>query len=313
MEEINKSRNEFLRSWDEVLRKNFVKRNDGTYAVREKIEHPGSIGTGINMLDYFNTAPNEEDQENGAAIRTLERMKNMQNNNTGCEYLEELQHALREAGPNIVSMREIKPAEPINAIIFVINGTGASGKDKLVKYVQDYMLDDRYSFNISSIDPVREAAHVLISASIGNDCADETEKEKPDWYRTMLSSMKLVWDNVWTNSVSSLQYIIKKIRTCFPSDEQRCAIFVHIREPENIQALINAYEEGKVLPLETSQLCTMLVTGRVDPHQYSNHSDQNVDNFNYDIVIDNSKGLEDLSKAARIIANAIEETFTKSN
>lgn len=72
-------------------------------------------------------------------------------------------------------------------------------------------------------------------------------------------------------------------------------IFIDCREPAEIQRFVNDY-----------QALTVLVQ-RGDIIFIGNHADDNVLNYQYDITIDNSRGLDELMQEATIF----EETFVE--
>ena len=72
-------------------------------------------------------------------------------------------------------------------------------------------------------------------------------------------------------------------------------VFVDCREPEEIARFV-----------EDSQALTVLVQ-RGEVVLLGNHADDNVENYQYDIVIDNSRGLDELLQEATIFV----ETFVE--
>ena len=64
-------------------------------------------------------------------------------------------------------------------------------------------------------------------------------------------------------------------------------MFIHIREPENIQRAVDEFGAY-----------TLLVKREGKSNIMSNYSDANVDNYNYDFIIENDT-LENLEKRAK--------------
>lgn len=152
----------------------------------------------------------------------------------------------------------------IDKIAFVINGKGGSGKDTICEH-----LSHHYNVhNISTITPIKEIA------SRGGWQGGKTEKD-----RKFLSDLKELFtqynDLPNTYAVQEFEQFMKN------NDEQ--VFFVHIREPENIEKFIKSID-GRCL--------TLLVRGGKSQEIYGNRSDDEVENFPYDYVYENTKPLE---------------------
>lgn len=74
-------------------------------------------------------------------------------------------------------------------------------------------------------------------------------------------------------------------------------IFVDCREPEEIIKFVTKFNALTILVERTKTII-----------EFTNHADMNVYNYNYDVVIDNTRGLGELKEEARIFF----ETFIKS-
>jgi len=86
------------------------------------------------------------------------------------------------------------------------------------------------------------------------------------------------------------QEMKEKIKSC---SEDYDLIFIDCREPEEIKRFV-----------EDFNALTMIVQ-RGEYVSVGNHADDNVENYQYDIVIDNSRGLDELMQEATIFV----ETF----
>ena len=157
--------------------------------------------------------------------------------------------------------------------IVVINGTGGSGKDTFVQYVSKYAR----VVNFSSVDKVKEVARL-----VGWD-GGKTEKD-----RKFLSDLKAL-----TSEYNDMPFrsVAEKVEEFRCSDNQ--IMFIHIREPENIQRAVNEFGAYSLLVKRLGQANIM-----------SNYSDANVDNYEYNYIIENDT-LEDLDKKARDFAHEI--------
>lgn len=158
--------------------------------------------------------------------------------------------------------------------IIVINGSGGVGKDQFVNMVGKFAPTE----NFSSVDKVKEVAR-LIGWNGG-----KTEKD-----RKFLSDLKIL---VTEYNDMPYESIKSKIQT-FLDDSINSFLFIHIREPREIQRVV---EEFGAL--------SMLVVRPQVKHITSNMADENVFKYEYDIVIDNSGSLSDL--------NVVAEQFVKS-
>ena len=153
--------------------------------------------------------------------------------------------------------------------IVIINGSGGSGKDTFVQFCNNIISTE----NVSTVDKVKEAAKVL------GWSGGKTETD-----RLFLSNLKLVWDkyNGGSNAYAADQ-ICNFIRG------PKKLLFIHCREPKNIEIIRSTFE-CKTLLIDST---------RVDKIT-SNMADANVEHFEYDHVIHNDSDLEHLRRAAEL-------------
>ena len=150
--------------------------------------------------------------------------------------------------------------------IVIINGTGGSGKDTFVEFVCKYTS----VINFSSVDKVKEIAK-LIGWNGG-----KTEKD-----RKFLSDLKSLTAEYNDMPFRSMAEVVDKFRE---TDDE--ILFLHIREPENIERAVNEFGAKSLL------------VKRIGLENISsNYSDANVDNYDYDYRIENDT-LEQLEKDA---------------
>ncbi len=150
-------------------------------------------------------------------------------------------------------------------LAIVINGAGGVGKDTLCELAAKHFKIK----NISSITPIKEIATL---------CGwDGTKDNKA---RKFLSDLKklCVEYNDYPTLWAKAQY-----ESFLDSDEE--IMFVHIREPEEIQKFVNA--TGGVAK-------TLLVRGgkRMSNEKYGNVSDDGVENYSYDLYYLNENSLD---------------------
>ena len=152
--------------------------------------------------------------------------------------------------------------------IIIINGMGGSGKDTFVEFCAKYAK----VMNVSSVDKVKEAAKILVGW-------DETKNEKSRKLLVDLKRLSIEYNDYPT------KYILQSSKEFLTNDKD--ILFIHIREISEIEKI------KKLLDAET----LLLSNPRVKKIT-SNSSDANVDNYNYDIHIENSGTLEELEQKA---------------
>lgn len=153
--------------------------------------------------------------------------------------------------------------------VFIINGSGGTGKDTFVKFVSDAFKGS--VMNFSSIDKVKSVAK-----SIGWN-GGKTEKD-----RKFLSDLKLLCTEYNDMPYKSVSEKVKEF-----CSSGNLMLFLHIREPEEIQRAKLAFNAK-----------TILVKRDSVKHITSNMADGNVFNYKYDVVINNDSDLKELSKKA---------------
>lgn len=158
--------------------------------------------------------------------------------------------------------------------IIVINGNGCSGKDTFVNFCLEI---NPNIHRISTVDFVKHLASL---------CGWDGTKTPGN--RKFLSDLKDLlegWDNVPNKIVENyIEYL--------DGTETPQTLFIHAREPNNIQYYKDKYNATAILILNDN---VEQVT--------SNHADMGVYDFAYDYIIDNNGDLEQLKESA--------ETFMK--
>ncbi len=151
--------------------------------------------------------------------------------------------------------------------IYVINGSGETGKDTVCNIAAKY-----YKVrNISSITPI-----VNIAKFAG------WNGEKTDKARRLLARLKQVFTEY--NDLS-FNYCIHEANEFLNSDEE--IMFVHIREPEEIKRFQKKIDCNTILVRRSS-----ITDGKI----YGNSADDDVEKFDYDYIIDNNSDLDCLEK-----------------
>lgn len=169
----------------------------------------------------------------------------------------------------------------MNKTIIIINGTGGSGKDTFVEFVSKYTS----VVNFSSVDKVKEVA------TVGGYDGGKTEKD-----RKFLSDLKALLEEYNDMPFRSMAEVVDKFRE---TDEE--ILFLHIREPENIERAVNEFDAE-----------TLLVKRVGLENITSNYSDANVDNYDYDYRVENDT-LEELEEQAILFIEKLRGKGHKKN
>lgn len=161
----------------------------------------------------------------------------------------------------------------VNKHIYIINASGRSGKDTLCNIVADrYDTDNFQVLNISSVDQVKHCAKILGWDGVSKNDID----------RKFLSDLK---DLATQYCDSPFKYEYKRIRD-FMGTISPGIMFIHIREPEEIKKLVDAFPAIKTLYIKNDNI----------PKITTNHADANTENYEYDYYIDNNGTLEDFRR-----------------
>lgn len=152
--------------------------------------------------------------------------------------------------------------------VIVINGMGGSGKSTFVSLCHE--IDPRV-IETSTVDFVKK-----IALQAGWDGV------KDEAGRRFLSDLK--------DALERYDDVPNKKIDEFIESHPDNIIFVNAREPHNITYYQEKYSAISVLVKNPSV-----------PQVQGNHADENVDNYNYNIVINNSGSLEDLKEKAKCL------------
>ena len=156
--------------------------------------------------------------------------------------------------------------------IFITNGSGTNGKDSFAKDVAKYIPTYKYS----SINLVKDMLKV----------ANITEESKTEEYRLLCSDLKdrlTKYDDIPFKDVAT---IVKDFKNNLIDMN---VLLIDIREPEEIARAV-----------ETFGAETILVRNPNAIKIKSNHADANVENYQYDYIIENDGTLEQLDKVAKM-------------
>ena len=170
--------------------------------------------------------------------------------------------------------------------VVVINGSGGVGKDTFVEKCQQ--IRPHKIYNISMIDAIKREAK-----SFG------WHNEKSDEARRFLSDLKDAWERYNDGPYELIKYRIELIErtelTKYQTTEN-IIVFVHAREPDDIERLVKDYNAF-----------TLLIRRPSVERTHGNHADDCVEDWGYDMIYDNEGSLDDMEEEARMILNYIDE------
>lgn len=161
--------------------------------------------------------------------------------------------------------------------VYVTNGSAENGKDSFSNFVGKYISTYKYS----SIDLVKE-----MFETVGVSKKEKTEKKRKLWSdgKDLLTE----YDDIPFKDVASIVTDFKnnKIETK--------VLFIDIREPEEIARAV-----------ETFGAETILIRNPNTIKIESNHADRDVENYEYDYIIENDGTLEQLDKMAYLFSKQV--------
>lgn len=165
----------------------------------------------------------------------------------------------------------------MNKQIFIINGSGRVGKDTFVKFITIEMAQItkkiRSVENVSSVDEIKNIARML------GWKGGKSEKD-----RRFLSDLKVLTSKYNGFPFKSIKSKVEEFR----QDDTTNILFLHIREPEEIQRAVDEFGAK-----------TILIKRDNVKHITSNMADKNVFNYEYDYVIENNGTKEEFKEKAR--------------
>lgn len=166
-------------------------------------------------------------------------------------------------------------------MIVVINGAPRAGKDLFCELVTEYM-EESFCKTISSIDFIKDLA---------KECGWNGQKDFKS--RKFLSDLK---DLLTDYNDFPFRHIVHKTLCLkytfenFDIEENKYIIFVHIREPQEIEKFVS----------ETGAITLLIRRAAAENELFSNHADACVLDYPYyNFVIENNGTIEDLKEKAK--------------
>lgn len=177
----------------------------------------------------------------------------------------------------------------------IINGCGACGKDTFVTLCQVLGEPGIKVYNYSTITSAKILTGI-IGRYIGGMDYNRQVENKSEQYRSALSDVKRFLDEHYDASINDLSEFIAMTETNNTHDDY--CVFIHCREPKNIDEIVQFLAETCYTDAECSNVHTLLITGRTTPDQYMNKSDREVYEYDYDTVISNCGTYDSLKEKA---------------
>lgn len=156
--------------------------------------------------------------------------------------------------------------------IFITNGSATNGKDTFAKMMGDYISTYKYS----SIDLVKD---MLEFAGIPKE--PKTEEKRLLYSDTKDRLTK--YDDILFKDITSIVADFKNNKI------ESEVLLIDIREPEEIARAVKTFGAETILVRNPNAI-------KIE----SNHADRDVENYEYDYIIENDGTLEQLERVAKL-------------
>lgn len=160
--------------------------------------------------------------------------------------------------------------------VFILNGVGTSGKGTFAEYIKKYIPGFKYSI----ADLPKEAAEIL-----GWD-GGKTEKDRR--FLSDIIDLATEYNDSPYNDVKSL------VVDFYKDDFDINVLLIDMRDPKDIARAVKDFNAETILIRNPN-------VDNID----SNHADRDVENYDYDYIIENDGTLEQLEKIAKIFVHDI--------
>lgn len=160
--------------------------------------------------------------------------------------------------------------------IYVVNGAPGAGKTTFEKNIEK-ITGDRFCYILSTITPVKE-----IAKNVGWDGTKDLKNRK---FLSDLKDLLTEWNDY------PFKYICEEVKRIENSwleygvSPKSIVFFIDCREPKEIKKLCDELDAKSLLIRRAS----------AENLETSNHADEEVLNYNYDIVIENNGDLRDFA------------------
>lgn len=183
--------------------------------------------------------------------------------------------------------KEKRPFENNNDLkVFVINGSGGSGKDTFCNYIKDLAFEKDRTYFVDSVytsTPAKQWAKKM-----GWDGSKLPSDRR---FLCNLKDMLDYWNNATYNCIR--EYFSNYYISRYYNSYSKAIIFIHAREEKDIVWIKNYC-------LNKGISCKSILIKRPNTTKKGNHADDNVEQYiNYDYTILNKGTLEDFKKKAQ--------------
>lgn len=153
--------------------------------------------------------------------------------------------------------------------VYILNGAATSGKNTFVDMCNEYIKTSHYSYV--------EYARTKIAPLCGYQ-GGKSNKE-----RDFLSDLNDLLIKYYDLPFKDITIMVDNFYSEYTPSGVDSALFIDIREPDAIDRACKTFDAKSIL----------IKNDRVSPVE-SNHADANVENYNYDYIIENSGNIQDL-------------------
>jgi len=163
--------------------------------------------------------------------------------------------------------------------IYIVNGAPGAGKTTFEHNVQE-IAGTNFCHILSTITPIKE-----IAQSVGWDGTKDLKSRK---FLSDLKDLLTEWNDY------PFKYVCEQVRRIegdwgeYGVRPEDIVIFIDCREPKEIKKLCDKLGAKSLL----------IRRATVENYEKSNHADEEVLNYNYDIVIENNGNLREFTMAA---------------
>ena len=173
---------------------------------------------------------------------------------------------------------------------YIINGSGGSGKDLFVEYIEHIIKENNYKIsvvNYSTIEPINEAIE-----NLGCPINDKSDKA-----REFRSKVKNAWDEYNEGSINETIDLINSLLDEISIHREDIYLFIHCREPQNIKKTLER-------SIDLCNISTLLIE-RIDHLAPNCDKDdpKNIKSINYDIHYTVDTKLDLFNSAMNFISN----------
>lgn len=162
--------------------------------------------------------------------------------------------------------------------VVLLNGSATCGKNTFVEQLSSIVKVEHWS----TVDKYKDILKQFFPL-------EYNEEHKTDHIRQFLSEFKALSTKYFNDPYNET---MKKIFEFFESPSDAEILFIDIREPEEIQKILNRFSNDEVV--------TLLIDNPNKECNMSNNSDANVFDFTYDWIVVNDGTIEDLKENAKI-------------